>query len=555
MADQNVRINIGTSYEGTGLNKAMGAMDKLSKAAGKGASAIGKIGGAFDSLGGQAGKAIGSVTSALGAIASGGLVAGAVAAVTSLVQLFIDMRTQAENLKKAQEKAFSDNLNKQIETYGKNIDAVIGKLDKLNSQQLKVAQSTAALNAALSDKSIAQRELDAAKEGAGSSGGELSVIQARANVDIAKLKGQKSVDAAKSTAGTRAGDLRTTEESLKLVGKELAGLKELVPRLDEMNRTQHAVAAKSGFTNERQTTRAHQYQEAYNKAVKRQKELLEKQADLEKKREAQKKELDAANEAVKTAEMQATAQNMKAEKALRDAEDKAFDEEEKARIESTKATWGEVAVRVDRNNAMLDEEKAEKKVREAIKREPKLREELARATKELKDAELELADKLRAVRIADMGWRGGAPAGGGALIGEGQIIGNGINGKNRYDPRNNQSKNDAGYNARMEEGFERNARSQGYGLSAKEQKEFDRLANKFADEAAGKTSMSDKERERFKELAEKDPETQKAKAEREAEKAAQKKKNAEKQKEIAEQKLQLDVSAIRTWLDNHDGAK
>lgn len=134
MADQSIRINIGTSYDGTGLGKAMGAVDKLSKAAGKGAHAIGQIGGAFDSLGGQASKAIGSVTSALGAIASGGLVGGAVAAVGSLVQMFMDMSKEAENAKKAQEKAFADNLNRQIEKYGKNLDTIISKLEKLQAQ-------------------------------------------------------------------------------------------------------------------------------------------------------------------------------------------------------------------------------------------------------------------------------------------------------------------------------------------------------------------------------------------------------------------------------------
>ena len=66
MADQNVKINIGSSWNGQGVNKAMGAVDSLSKTAGKAAGAVGTLGTAFGGLDGKVGQAVGAVTNSLG---------------------------------------------------------------------------------------------------------------------------------------------------------------------------------------------------------------------------------------------------------------------------------------------------------------------------------------------------------------------------------------------------------------------------------------------------------------------------------------------------------
>lgn len=175
--------------------------------------------------------------------------------------------------------------------------------------------------------------------------------------------------------------------------------------------------------------------------------------------------------------------------------------------------------------------------------------ELANATKELEMAEWRYAQRLKEARAATAGWReGGGWGEGNAPIGVGQVIGNGINGKNRYDQRNNQSKNDAGYNARMEQGFERNARSQGYGLSAKEQREYNNLADKMVN--GGKNALSNAEKKRWEELKAKNPEDIAREKEKEADKA--KDKVDDLKTEVT--RLKDGVDSIKKWLDQHGGA-
>lgn len=175
--------------------------------------------------------------------------------------------------------------------------------------------------------------------------------------------------------------------------------------------------------------------------------------------------------------------------------------------------------------------------------------ELVNATKELEMAEWRYAQRLKEARAATAGWReGGGWGEGNAPIGVGQVIGNGINGKNRYDPRNNQSLNDAGYNARMEAGFERNARSQGYGLSAKEQREYNNLADKMVN--GGKNALSNAEKKRWEELKAKNPEDIAAQKEKEAAKA--KDKVDDLKTEVT--RLKDGVDSIKNWLDQHGGA-
>ena len=189
-----------------------------------------------------------------------------------------------------------------------------------------------------------------------------------------------------------------------------------------------------------------------------------------------------------------------------------------------------------------------------------MREELDKATKELKDAEKELADRLKAVKIEDLGWRGGGAgwgggggAGGGggggngdnAPIGEGQVIGNGINGKNRYGARNNQSIHDAGYNERVNAGYERNAQSQGYGNSARDamklrdqQAKLDRAAARGEDVSTpeGRENILGKKGAKdYEDRLAKDPQHLKEAAKKAAEAAAEKLKEAQEKKKIAEE--------------------
>ena len=182
MADQKVNINIGSSYNGEGMNKALGAVDTLSKTAGKAAGAVGRLGSAFGGIGGEVGKAVGAVTSLFSALATGGLIGGAIVAITSLVGMFKQMSEEAENLEKAQLKAFSAQLNRQVDKYGKELDKVISKLDKLSKAQQQVAKNKIAIGDATTNQQVAQVQLDAMNKASGKDASERAIIQAEANV-------------------------------------------------------------------------------------------------------------------------------------------------------------------------------------------------------------------------------------------------------------------------------------------------------------------------------------------------------------------------------------
>lgn len=103
MANQKININIGSSYNGEGMNKALGSIDKLSKTTGKVTGAIGRLGGSFEALGGSVGKAIGNVSNLMGALATGGLWGGIVAGLTTSIALFQDAMAMMDEMKKKAE--------------------------------------------------------------------------------------------------------------------------------------------------------------------------------------------------------------------------------------------------------------------------------------------------------------------------------------------------------------------------------------------------------------------------------------------------------------------
>lgn len=88
MADQHVKIGIGTSYDGSGMSRAMGAIDNLSRTAKSTARAVGGIAGAFDGLGGSAARSIGAIAGGLGALATGGIFGGIIFGLTTIIGLF-----------------------------------------------------------------------------------------------------------------------------------------------------------------------------------------------------------------------------------------------------------------------------------------------------------------------------------------------------------------------------------------------------------------------------------------------------------------------------------
>lgn len=259
-----------------------------------------------------------------------------------------------------------------------------------------------------------------------------------------------------------------------------------------------------------------------------------------------------ANLDLRTAEQNEANAREQAAASLEAAEQKLADEEEKAREEGIKATFAEVSVRAERAAQMKEEERAEQKLKDTIKEHEQDEKDLEKATKELKDAQLEYAYRLRRAQIAEANtnWQtaGGGPGGGwngGSAIPPNQIIGNGINGKDRYDPRNNASIHDAGYNERKQEGYARNAQSQGYGLSARDRD----FQNQIDAKLASGQDVSGPDMERYKDINSRDPERQRQKAEQEAEKAREEAEAKQKEKDEAEQKLKDDVAKIVTLMN------
>lgn len=229
------------------------------------------------------------------------------------------------------------------------------------------------------------------------------------------------------------------------------------------------------------------------------------------------------------------------------AEQRLADEEDKAREDGVKSTLESISVQKERNDKMRDEAQAEKKLKETILLHEQHQKDLERATKELEAAELEYAYRLNRAKVAEANtnWQtaSGGPGGGwngGSAIPADQIIGNGINGKNRYDPRNNASIHDAGYNDRKQEGYARNAQSQGYGLSARDRD----FQNQIDAKLASGQDVSGPDMERYRDINSRDPERQRQKAEQEAEKARQEAEAKAKEKETAEAQLQTDVHTI-----------
>lgn len=550
MASNNIQINIGSSFNGTGMEKAMGTVKNFSNSAKGAASAVGHLSQTLGGMGGPVSKLIGDLTGLTSALAMGGTVGIAIAGVTSLISLFKFFSEEADKAKKAQEKLFTDNLNKGINEYGKNLDTVANKLKNVQTQKERVLKSTTDLNTALTDKNVAQAQLNAINASAGASTGERGVIQAKANIDIVRMKGQNSISTADANVQTSRNRLNNTNTTLGLLGDEIRALTGRIGVLKGLNEAYHNSAAKTGFQDDALNSKAHSTQLAYNKATKKLAELQEKQAELLQQQTAQRNELKTAEEKAATARINANAANAKAQMELKDAEDKQWEEDEKAREESIKETWAEVTVRVERAAKMKEEERAEKKLRDTITQHEKDEKALDIATKELEDAQKDYATKLRNAQIANLNadWRTASSWNGGTALPQNQITGNGFNGQNRYGQRNNASIHDTGYNQRVQEGYDRNAQSQGFGLSARDkarQRELEKAYDRALDR--GEKLDANKQAE-LDELDARDPAKQKAKAAKEAEEAKKRAEEAQKEKDAADKKLKDDVSKIVSLL-------
>lgn len=212
MANQNVKINIGTSYDGSGMAKAMGAVNGMSNSAKKAAGAVGQLAGAFEGLGGKASKAVGAISSGLGAIATGGVFGAIIFGVTMLVSWLSKLGEQEkpiERMKKSLEgvKDVTDKITTSSNNSVNSIDRLARATDALAKARVRLANAQAEAQKAKLDSDVDGLEEDGTDEGAARN------IMRRAAAE--KTKVQIDADTAKRAADSIVDSLATAISSSK----------------------------------------------------------------------------------------------------------------------------------------------------------------------------------------------------------------------------------------------------------------------------------------------------------------------------------------------------
>ncbi len=217
MADQNIKINIGTSYNGAGMQKVTSATNQLSRVAGKSASAVGQIGQAFDTVNGKAGKAVGAIASFAGAFATGGPIGLAIAGVTMLIGKIQKHNEELEETRKEFQKLELERLTASIKAYGDEALIAAGKLNKLATAQNALAKARS-MTLQLRAENEAREILQGAEKGTDEEKGQ-------ARIQATQITQDAKVEAAKVGLSTAENTSSTATENLKEVTKKLDGLK------------------------------------------------------------------------------------------------------------------------------------------------------------------------------------------------------------------------------------------------------------------------------------------------------------------------------------------
>lgn len=541
MASQKITLDVGTTYNGQGMQKALGAVNSMSRAAGQAASAVGSLGGQLEGMSGQAGQAVGAVSRLLGALAMGGPLGLAVAGVTALVGAFQALSEEEEKARQEMEKARYDAAKRAIDGYQQSVTALASSLDKAAKNQATFANTLAAIGTSQASVAATNAMI------AGEQGGD-AVSRAVGSRNATAITQAQIVKTAATAAANAQTNLRAKTSASSAQSQAVRRLEEYVANAqanyDKLSRNLDP-------TDEEQRKAVTTAAKLLSRAEKNLADARDKEAEMSRDAVQAHNDYVRSLEALQAARAKAQYENLRAENAVTEAKKKAEEErikkeeqldaeDEKAREEGVKATWTEVAARVERNDKFRAEERAENQLRESIAKDAALQNELNAATEDLRNAELDYAAALRRAQTAGQNstWQGWASANGMTD----QVIGNGINGTSRYGARNNASIHDAGYNARVAAGMERNAQSQGYGLSARDRKELNRLEMKGDD-------IGDADRRRRAELRARDPEWQKGQADKRAQAAKDALDAAKERRDAAEQAMQRNVAEIKRMME------
>lgn len=538
MASQKIQIDIGSSFNGAGMNKALGSVNTLAGTAKKTAGAVGQLAGAFDGLGGSASKAVNAVAGGLSAIATGGVFGAIIFAVTTIVGLFQKMGEDhgMEKLKKN-----IDGIKESTEKVASSTDTAIGKIDKYTAAidkltaahlRLSNAQATARKNAL--DESIEAMPGGTDEEQAAKIIRQAAVDKTKVQIDADSAKGaaDAKVQGAENKLSALGDKLKLLDDSLDKLGQSLTAYdSEIAKAKQKLYARQERKAGEEEIDAAKEELKA---------AVKARNEFVAKTYNP-----AVQQKNDVVNE-IKTATVERQAAEQERANVIADNTKKL-----KVAESAYRGSLAQAANVRDRQTIEAEQILAEQEARAtSIQALEEREQELEEATKALADAEQQYAWKLKDARKALAAFQ--TIQAGGIWNPNGAQIGGRLNGRQGASANNGDN---AGFSdfARPKGWEERWAQTHAdyaaangivAGMTKKDQREYENLANKMVE--GGRNALSKSEQKRWDELRKKDPEYQAQLAERNAEKA----KGARDDLKTKVSELKNSVDTIRTYLEN-----
>lgn len=228
MANSDLSLNIGTSFDGAGLKKLDSALKDTSKQAKTATDTISKISGAVSGIDGSVGKVAGNLTRVFQAFAQGGLIGVAIAGVTTVVGACISKFNELQEHARAVGQAIKDNIVKSMQAVVDKAGEAMKAFDKQQAFNRRLdgkANSDAVVNNSIAANTIRQQHI---QNRAALGDDELAIQRdaAKERLELAKQEAEAKKQAAESRVAEAQKELQGEQERLKLIEKERAELAE-----------------------------------------------------------------------------------------------------------------------------------------------------------------------------------------------------------------------------------------------------------------------------------------------------------------------------------------
>lgn len=195
MADQNITIGIGTSYDGQGIAKAVKGSQDLLKATTKAGAAVGRLASSIDGLDKGTGLLVSRVSRLASAFMYGGWIGAAVTGFTLMIDLCKKWGEELEKAEDNRQKLKIMEMTRDVDDFQTSIDKLADSMEKLNDAQEKVAKSAKNVNDAHKDSDIIRAKLEGAqKESSLANANDRAVARAETAVNTTRIAGEKSVN-------------------------------------------------------------------------------------------------------------------------------------------------------------------------------------------------------------------------------------------------------------------------------------------------------------------------------------------------------------------------